>query len=259
VNLVAAGLPPGVEISFSPDPVTTTAGSIMTSTATLIVTRTVPTGIYPITVVATSGTASKQIPLSLRVSGCLIATATFGSELAPEVQFLRDFRDNKLLQTFAGSSFMVAFNTWYYSFSPTVAQYESTNPTMRYSVKLTLQPLIWILRFGADIFDLLSFNQELAALISGVVVSMGTGAVYVSAPFLLVRGRGSMKMRRVMRRFDKVNFIAFIVALLAVTLGEIMQSGLTMTVASPVVLLTAIMMSAHWTSGAAAALLGIRK
>ena len=31
--------------------------------------------------------------------GCLIATAAFGSELAPQVQFLREIRDNTVLQT----------------------------------------------------------------------------------------------------------------------------------------------------------------
>ena len=38
--------------------------------------------------------------------GCLIATATYGSELAPQVQQLRELRDNKLLQTESGKSFM---------------------------------------------------------------------------------------------------------------------------------------------------------
>jgi len=35
-----------------------------------------------------------------RGGGCLIATATFGSELAPQVQQLRELRDNSLLQTY---------------------------------------------------------------------------------------------------------------------------------------------------------------
>src|SRR3989338_4423942 len=34
--------------------------------------------------------------------GCLIATATFGSELAPQVQFLREIRDNTVLSTASG-------------------------------------------------------------------------------------------------------------------------------------------------------------
>ena len=56
--------------------------------------------------------------------GCLIATATFGSELAPEVQKLREIRDNSLLQTESGEKFMNSFNDFYYSFSPIVADYE---------------------------------------------------------------------------------------------------------------------------------------
>src|SRR3970040_1565795 len=56
--------------------------------------------------------------------GCLIATATFGSELSPQVQSLRELRDKTLLQTTSGSSFMNGFNQFYYLFSPTVADIE---------------------------------------------------------------------------------------------------------------------------------------
>ncbi|MEK0352828.1 MAG: CFI-box-CTERM domain-containing protein, partial [Nitrosopumilus sp.] len=38
--------------------------------------------------------------------GCLIATATFGSELAPQVQQLRELRDNTILSTESGTAFM---------------------------------------------------------------------------------------------------------------------------------------------------------
>ena len=50
--------------------------------------------------------------------GCLIATATYGSELAPQVQQLRELRDNQLLNTESGTAFMGTFNDIYYSFSP---------------------------------------------------------------------------------------------------------------------------------------------
>ena len=54
--------------------------------------------------------------------GCLIATATYGSELAPQVQQLRELRDNQLLNTESGTAFMGMFNDVYYSFSPTIAR-----------------------------------------------------------------------------------------------------------------------------------------
>ena len=63
--------------------------------------------------------------------GCLIATATFGSEMAPQVQFLREIRDNTVLQTESGISFMTSFNQFYYSFSPAIADYERENPVFK--------------------------------------------------------------------------------------------------------------------------------
>ena len=70
--------------------------------------------------------------------GCLIATATFGSELAPQVQKLREIRDNSLVLTKSGSSFMIGFNQIYYSFSPTIADWERENPIFKEAVKLTI-------------------------------------------------------------------------------------------------------------------------
>lgn len=74
--------------------------------------------------------------------GCLIATAAFGSELSPQVQMLREIRDNTVYSTQSGTSFMTAFNAFYYSFSPTVADLERQNPAFKEAVKLTITPLI---------------------------------------------------------------------------------------------------------------------
>jgi len=74
--------------------------------------------------------------------GCLIATAAFGSEMAPQVQFLREIRDNTVLQTESGSAFMIGFNQFYYSFSPMIADYERENPVFKEAVKLMLTPLL---------------------------------------------------------------------------------------------------------------------
>jgi len=80
-------------------------------------------------------TQSSQASPSSGTSGnggsCLIATATYGSELAPQVQFLREIRDNTVLQTESGTSFMNSFNQFYYSFSPTIADWERENPVFK--------------------------------------------------------------------------------------------------------------------------------
>ena len=67
--------------------------------------------------------------------GCLIATATYGSELAPQVQQLRELRDNQLLQTESGTQFISTFNDIYYSFSPTIADYGKRKSILQGSSK----------------------------------------------------------------------------------------------------------------------------
>ena len=79
-------------------------------------------------------------PLEDEKKGCLIATATYGSELAPQVQQLRELRDNSLLQTASGTSFMSGFNQFYYSFSPTIADWERESPVFKEAIKLAITP-----------------------------------------------------------------------------------------------------------------------
>ena len=74
--------------------------------------------------------------------GCLIATAAYGSEMAPQVQLLREIRDNQLLNTEAGSAFMNTFNDIYYSFSPTIADMQRESPMFKEAVKLGLTPML---------------------------------------------------------------------------------------------------------------------
>ena len=74
--------------------------------------------------------------------GCLIATAAYGSELAPQVQMLREIRDNQLMNTESGSAFMSTFNEAYYSFSPYIADLERESPVFKEIVKAGLTPML---------------------------------------------------------------------------------------------------------------------
>jgi len=112
------------------------------------------------------------------VRRCIIASAAHGSELAPEVQFLRMFRDQSVESTFAGSAFMKAFNAFYYSFSPAVASTMMQSPVLQEAVKLLLYPLVAVLRSASTVFDALGLAPELAVTVSGLVASTLIGVMY---------------------------------------------------------------------------------
>jgi hypothetical protein len=112
-------------------------------------------------------------------SQCLIATAAFGSELTPQVQYLRYFRDNYILSTASGTAFMNVFDSVYYSFSPQISDYEREQPWIQSSVKVALYPLFGILT-GAEHVHLAVGGGEVGAILAGIVSSMLIGAVYLA-------------------------------------------------------------------------------
>jgi hypothetical protein len=114
--------------------------------------------------------------------GCLIATATYGSELAPQVQQLRELRDNKLLQTESGTAFMGMFNGIYYSFSPTIADMERENPYFKEAVKLAITPMISSLSLMENAN---SESEVLSIGISVIVLNLG---MYLGVPAIVVIG-----------------------------------------------------------------------
>jgi len=114
--------------------------------------------------------------------GCLIATATFGSELSSQVQFLREIRDNTILQTESGTSFMTGFNQFYYSFSPIVADYERENSTFKEIVKITLTPLLTSLTL-LQYADIDSESEMLGYGIGIILLNIG---MYFIAPAVLI-------------------------------------------------------------------------
>ena len=114
--------------------------------------------------------------------GCLIATAAYGSEMAPQVQFLREIRDNTVLQTQSGTSFMTAFNTFYYTFSPTVADYERENPVFKEAVKVGLTPLLTSL----TILNYVDIDTEQEMLGYGIGIIMLNIGMYFVAPAAVI-------------------------------------------------------------------------
>lgn len=114
--------------------------------------------------------------------GCLIATAAFGSEMAPQVQFLREIRDNTVLQTESGSAFMTEFNQFYYSFSPVIADYERENVAFKETVKIAITPMLTSLA----ILNYVDIDSEEEMLGYGIGIILLNIGMYFVAPAVVI-------------------------------------------------------------------------
>jgi uncharacterized membrane protein YhaH (DUF805 family) len=180
---------------------------------------------------------------------CLIATATYGSDIAPEVQILRDFRDNSIMKTMAGSSFMIIFNSWYYSFSPPVAAHLQVNLAERTIMKGVLYPMIGILWLSSATFDLFRPYPEVAVLLSGLIASSLIGAVYIGLPFALVITK--VKRLRDSRRQKLLQFSLAIVLFLGLGglgLGELLLISPILILSTVTIILSALFLSSTITA-----------
>ena len=120
--------------------------------------------------------------------GCLIATAAFGSEMAPQVQFLREIRDNTVMTTQSGIAFMTGFNQFYYSFSPYVADYERENPIFKEAVKVTLTPLLTSLTL-LNYVDVDTEEEMLGYGIGIILLNIGMYFVAPAAVIIVIKNR----------------------------------------------------------------------
>jgi len=114
--------------------------------------------------------------------GCLIATATFGTEMAQQVQILRELRDDKLLTTASGSSFMSGFNSLYYSFSPAIADLERQSPIFKEVVKVTITPLLASL----SLLNYVNMDSESEVLGYGISLILLNAGMYFVAPAIVI-------------------------------------------------------------------------
>jgi titin len=119
-----------------------------------------------------------QFPLS----GCLIATATYGTELAPQVQQLREIREHTLLSTNSGTAFLGTFNYVYYSFSPTIADWERQNPAFRELVKAAITPMLLTL----SLLNNAEIDSEQDLLGYGVSIILLNVGMYFGIPAMLI-------------------------------------------------------------------------
>jgi hypothetical protein len=202
------------------------SGWVARANLTITVGSNVTVGNYTIIIIAswpeTDG-VTKQAAISLTVvqPRCLIATATYDSELAGPVQFLRNFRDHDVDSTRLGHAFLTAFNPWYYSWAPPVAQtIANSNENVKSSMRVLIAPLIASLFVAHGVFqNTVALNPEVAILLAGFVASALIGAMYLTLPLTVL-------MYRNRRRGTKYLFpIVAMVGLILALFGTIMHGS----------------------------------
>jgi len=211
-------------------------GSLLAHTANVTVQVTSPTAIT----ITSSSTAPSQSQQPM----CLIATATYGSQAAPEVQLLRSFRDNSIMKTRAGYEFMVVFNAWYYSFSPYVARSITSSQVERGIMKVVLYPLVGILAFSSGTFTLTKGDPEVAVVLSGSEASFLIGAFYLGLPIGFLRARVK---RSADKRSQKV-LMKFLVGSLVLGigvlwLGEVLTAPVLFMISASTIILSTLVLS----------------
>jgi hypothetical protein len=247
--ITSSGSPAGdtavTAFTVIPQPTQTSSSTSSSTTSTTASAVTTTTSSTESSTTSTSSSTTTTVP----VPQCLIATATYGSALAPEVQLLRNFRDNSLMNTKAGSNFMIAFNSLYYSVSPNVASYLHEHWVERAAMKGALYPLIGILWLTSATFNQFSSYLETAALVSGVLASSLIGAVYIGLPLALIEARiprllDSRKQKAILQRL-KVMLVA---SLLALGLGELFLIMPLLILSTSTIVLSTIFLAATQTA-----------
>jgi len=258
VGLTATGLPLGVTVSgFNPSSLSIPPGGNDSANVLVNVAVNAVNGTSVILFHGNNGTIDRITSIVLIVTSgptspnssprCLIATATYGSEVAPEVQLLRNFRDYAIMRTRSGSNFMVVFNAWYYSFSPYVANYLSNHWVERTIMKGVLYPLVGILYLTSELFSATSGNPEIAVLLSGLFASSLIGALYLGLPLSLIRTKMGRRGRT--KALRKLISVILLGGLAALFLGEVFTSPLILTLSSSTIILSTLFLAGLETSG----------
>jgi len=252
---LASTNPPGVTLTFNPNPLNIPSGGNASANVVINVAPNSPTGTSSVIIQAGYGASVHFLSILLTITNststatgpktaCFIATATYGSELSPEVQLLRNFRDNSLAKTKTGSSFLIVFNSWYYSFSPYVASYVSDHSVVRGVMKGILYPLIAFVFLASGLYSQLSEYPELATLLSGLLVSWLIGAFYIGLPLGLVKRRLGLTLNL----NTKMLGVLLLAAIVAILIGQILSSTVLLMTSSSITVLAAMVASATLTT-----------
>jgi len=189
----------------------TTSGPTVTSTLTSKETTTIRTTntVTGVTTVASPTTMTKTTT-SIQAfqpptppSHCVIATAAYGSELAPEVVYMRYVRDDLIGSSVLGRTLVTVFNAFYYSWSPAVAEWIAGSALLRAVFRVLLLPLVGIAHITSLVFTATARatgQTDAASLFGFLAAAIMTTTVYVLLP-IMAAAKSRQAIRGLRTRF----------------------------------------------------------
>lgn len=118
---------------------------------------------------------------------CVIMTAAYGSPLAEEVVFLRHVRDDLIGSTPIGHQLVNAWNTFYYAWSPPLAQAISQSETAKALFRTLLTPLFYAMHPIAIQYQCLAWiSPELAAINAFITAATIATTIYITLPAITI-------------------------------------------------------------------------
>jgi hypothetical protein len=187
----AVHVPPGVspgKASFTLQVLVRAGATTETATATSVtsaITTSVTSAITTSAVITTETVSTEQSHTPISSPRCVIATAAYGSELAPEVVYMRYVRDRLIGSTPTGRTLVASFNVFYYSWSPPLAERIAGNGLLRALFRVLLLPLVGIVHITALTFmgmASMTENADMASVVAFVAAAAMTLTIYVVLP-----------------------------------------------------------------------------
>ena len=170
-------------------PPTTTLTS--TTTTTMITT---PTPATVTTTLATTETVTTSVIPS--PPKCIIASAAYGSEMAPEVIYMRYVRDQQIGSTPTGRILRAGWNAFYYLWSPPIAYAIKDSELLRGVFRVLLVPLVGITHVAGTTFTALSYAGDIASVIAFAIAAALSVGVYIVVPVFTFRTVLNSRRRR---------------------------------------------------------------
>jgi hypothetical protein len=120
--------------------------------------------------------------------------------MAPEVVYMRNVRDNLIGSTPAGRMLVAAFNGFYYSWSPYVANAIAGSSFLRAAFRVILLPLVAITHATALVFTAITSivgTTDPASVFAFLFAATMTVAIYVLLPvFAIAKLTQAIRRRR---------------------------------------------------------------